>query len=231
MAVLDSFATILFDRTIPPSGRAAAALRAMVLKAMAVLAVLSGLYINSAAAATILVYGDSLSAAYGLASGEGWASLLEERLRQQKFNDQVINASISGETTAGGASRIRATLASSHPSIVILELGANDGLRGLPIAEMKSNLLQIVRACSAAGARVVLVGMRLPPNYGPSYTRSFAQAFADIAAEQKLPYVPFLLEGMADQRELFQADGMHPVASAEPRILDNVWTVLRPLLH
>ena len=190
----------------------------------------TGLYINSAAAATILIYGDSLSAAYGLSQKEGWPNLLEERLEQQKFNYQVVNASISGETSAGGASRIHSALASAKPAIVILALGANDGLRGLPIAEMKANLSRIIQASKAANARVLLVGMQLPPNYGPRYTVSFAQAFADLATQYKLPFVPFLLDGLADRRELFQADNLHPVAAAQPRILDNIWGALKPML-
>lgn len=218
MARCAAFPAVLFDVTVP--------LR----RAAVFAALLACFYINSAAAATILVYGDSLSAAYGLAQREGWPALLQERLTTEKFNYQVMNASISGETTAGGASRIRATLATARPAVVILELGANDGLRGLPIEEMKRNLNRIIDACRDARAQVLMVGMRLPPNYGTRYTGAFAQAYADTAARYRLPLVPFLMEGFAEQRELFQSDGLHPVAAAEGRILDNIWPVLEPLL-
>ncbi len=184
----------------------------------------------TAAAATILIYGDSLSAAYGIGQKEGWASLLEERLKQQKLDYSVANASISGETTSGGVARIEAALERFKPAVVVVALGANDGLRGLPIAEMKANLARIVRAAQARGARVLIVGMRMPPNYGTKYTQAFEQAFAELARELKTGYVPFLLEGIADRREMFLADQIHPSAQAQPIILDTVWKALRPLL-
>lgn len=182
------------------------------------------------AAGTILVYGDSLSAAYGLSQREGWVALLEERLRQEKFDYSVANASISGETSAGGASRIGESLARAKPAVVVLTLGSNDGLRGLPVAQMKANLAKIVKASQDAGAKVLIVGSRMPPNYGPSYTRQFHDAFAELAKEQRTAYVPFLLDGIADRRELFQPDNLHPTAEAQKLILDNVWKGLAPLL-
>jgi len=182
------------------------------------------------AGGTILVYGDSLSAAYGLAQDAGWATLLQSRLKQKGMDYTVMNASISGETTSGGAARMAEALRVHKPRLVILALGANDGLRGLPLAQMRANLGQMLRACKQAGGRVLLVGMRLPPNYGESYTRQFAQVYVDLAREYKTGLAPFLLDGVADRRELFQADNLHPVAAAQPIILDNVWKALAPLL-
>jgi acyl-CoA thioesterase-1 len=182
------------------------------------------------AGGTILVYGDSLSAAYGLAQDAGWASLLQVRLKQERLDYTVANASISGETTSGGAARIAATLKTHKPKVVIVALGANDGLRGLPLAEMRANLAKIVRTSHKAGSRVLLVGMRLPPNYGEAYTRQFAQVYADLAREYKTALVPHLLQGMDQQRELFQADNLHPIAAAQPILLGNVWKALLPLL-
>jgi acyl-CoA thioesterase I len=183
------------------------------------------------AAGTILVYGDSLSAAYGLAQREGWVALLEERLRQGKFDYSVANASISGETSAGGASRIAESVARAKPSIVVITLGSNDGLRGLPVAQMKANLAKIVKTSQDARAKVLIVGSRMPPNYGPTYTRQFQEAFAELAKEYRTAYVPFLLDGVADKRELFQPDNLHPTADAQKIILDNVWKGLQPLLR
>jgi acyl-CoA thioesterase-1 len=183
------------------------------------------------AAGTILVYGDSLSAAYGLAQREGWVTLLEERLRQGKFDYTVANASISGETSAGGASRIGESLARVKPAVVVVTLGSNDGLRGLPVAQMKANLGRIVKASQEARAKVLIVGSRMPPNYGPTYTRQFHEAFAELAKEYRTAYVPFLLDGVVDRRDLFQPDNLHPTAQAQPIILDNVWKGLAPLLQ
>jgi len=182
------------------------------------------------AGGTILVYGDSLSAAYGFGQDAGWATLLQTRLKQRGMHYTVANASISGETTSGGAARIAAALTAHRPKVVIVALGANDGLRGLPIAQMRANLAKIVRASQKAKSRVLLVGMRLPPNYGETYTRQFAQVYADIAREHKTALAPFLLEGMAERRELFQPDNIHPTAEAQPVLLDNVWKALAPLL-
>ena len=182
------------------------------------------------AGATLLVYGDSLSAAYGIGQKQGWVTLLEERLRQKHFDYTVANASISGETSSGGASRIAATLAQHRPRIVILALGANDGQRGLPVAQMRDNLAAIVRAAQKAGSRVLLVGMKMPPNYGPQYTREFELAFTALSKRHRTAFVPFLLEGIAGKRDNFIDDNLHPTAQVQPLILDNVWTGLAPLL-
>ena len=195
------------------------------------LAALLGLPGYAAASATILVYGDSLSAAYGLAPVAGWVSLLQSRLQQEGFDYTVTNASISGETTAGGAARIAAALADHKPAVVILELGANDGLRGLPLDAMRANLAQMLRASKKAGSRVLLVGMRMPPNYGPRYTRDFEKTYAELARKHKVAFLPHLLQGMDQKRDLFQADNLHPTAAAQAILLENVWTALQPLLQ
>lgn len=184
----------------------------------------------TAHAATILVLGDSLSAGYGLARERGWVSLLAERLRAKGFDYKVVNASISGETTLGGANRIEAALREHRPAIVILALGANDGLRGASLEAMHSNLVSIVDACRRARARVLLVGMRLPPNYGTPYVERFARVYVELAASRGLPFVPFLLDGLAEKREYFQPDGIHPTAEAQSLILETVWKELLPLL-
>jgi acyl-CoA thioesterase I len=182
------------------------------------------------AARTILVFGDSLSAGYGLPTGSGWASLLEHRLKRDKFDYAVVNASISGETTLGGRNRIASTLAEHQPAVVIVQLGANDGLRGNSIKETRRNLIAIVEASRNAGAKVLLVGIRIPPNYGQVYTRRFEALFAEVARQQNASLVPFMLQGFADKREWFQSDGIHPTADAQPRILDNIYRRLRALL-
>ena len=179
---------------------------------------------------TIVVLGDSISAGYGLAQGEGWVALLEQRIRQDKLDYAVVNASISGETTLGGANRIAAVLEEHEPAVVIVALGGNDGLRGNPLEETRHNLITIVEACRKAGAKVVIAGMRIPPNYGPVYTRRFEGLFAEVARQQNVSLVPFMLQGFADDRSKFQADGIHPAAAAQPRILYNVYHRLRPLL-
>jgi acyl-CoA thioesterase-1 len=184
-----------------------------------------------AAAATIMVFGDSLSSAYGLQREQGWTTLLQQRLDEKKLNYRVANASISGETTAGGRSRIDAALKTHRPAIVIIALGANDGLRGLSIDAMRANLETMVRAARSAGAAVLLVGMRMPPNFGPTYAEKFQQTFRDVAARERIALVPFLLEGFAEKQELFQPDGIHPAAAAQPLILENIWKVLQPLLR
>jgi acyl-CoA thioesterase-1 len=184
----------------------------------------------AAAGRTVLVYGDSLSAAYGIPERLGWVALLEERLHREHPDYSVANASISGETSAGGLARFGKVLEREQPAIVILELGANDGLRGLPVAAMQRNLGAIVEQAQKAGAKVLLVGMRLPPNYGEPYTRAFERAFADLAKSRKTALLPFLLEGFGDKAELFQADRLHPTEAAQPAVLKNVWTALAPLL-
>jgi acyl-CoA thioesterase-1 len=180
---------------------------------------------------TILVLGDSLSAAYGLPREKGWVTLLEERLSARKFNYRVVNASISGETSAGGASRIEALLRQHRPQILILALGANDGLRGLPIEQLETNLEVIIRAARRSDTKVLLAGMHLPPNFGPAYTRRFTAVYAELARRHRTAFVPFLLEGFADRPEYFLADGIHPNAAAQPLILDRVWQALAPLLR
>jgi acyl-CoA thioesterase I len=182
------------------------------------------------AAKSILVLGDSLSAAYGVAAARGWVALLGERLARERADYKVVNASISGETSAGGRERIGAELARHRPAIVILELGGNDGLRGLPPAQMKQNLAAIIAAAQEAGARVLLVGMKMPPNYGPDYTQRFEQVFAELHQRYRTAWVPFPLEDFAERRELFQADGIHPDEEAQPLILGRIWPALRPLL-
>ena len=184
----------------------------------------------AAAAPTILVLGDSLSAGYGIDVRDGWVNLLAQRLRKQGYPHTVVNASISGETTAGGFTRLPAALQRHRPEVVILELGANDGLRGLSLAQTRANLESMIKAAQAAGGRVLLVGIHLPPNYGPEYTRKFRGVYDDLVRRYRLAYAPFLLEGVALTPGLMQADGLHPRASAQPRLLDNVWPYLEPLL-
>jgi acyl-CoA thioesterase I len=181
-------------------------------------------------AATILVLGDSLSAAHGIDQKLGWVTLLDERLHRQCAACQVINASISGETTAGGRSRIASLLTRHHPEILVVELGGNDGLRGLPLTEMYNNLDHIITTALDSHVKVLLIGMRLPPNYGPAYTRNFHSVYQRLADKHHLAWVPFLMAGFGDQRNLFQADGIHPVAAAQGIMLDNVWPILQPLL-
>ena len=186
----------------------------------------------SAAAAekSILVVGDSLSAAYGLARSQGWVALLEERLKRDGLDYSVVNASISGDTSAGGRARIDELITRHHPAVVIVELGGNDGLRGLPIAQMKANLGAIIERAKQAGARVLVVGMRLPPNYGPDYTQAFEDAFAEVAKRYRVALAPFILEGFGEKPEYFQPDRIHPTAEVQPLIVERVWRGLRPLL-
>jgi acyl-CoA thioesterase-1 len=180
----------------------------------------------------ILVFGDSISAGYGLSRVEqGWVTLLRTRLKDEDYGYQVINASVSGETTAGGLARLPRSLELHQPKIVILELGGNDGLRALPIAQMRANLVRMVDLASAAGAKVLLLGMRMPPNYGPEYTEQFRVCYSDLARDKKLPVVPFLLNDVAQSPALMQADGMHPNELGQPQLLANVWPSLQPLLH
>jgi acyl-CoA thioesterase-1 len=184
--------------------------------------------------ARILVVGDSLSAEYGLERGRGWVSLLEKRLADEKIPATVINASISGDTTSGGRSRLAALLAQHHPTHVILELGGNDALRGLPLSMTQANLAQMTQAAKAAGARVLLVGMQVPPNYGRKYSDDFAALFATVARQEGVALVPFMLKGVADgpnAEAMFQADRIHPRGEAHPAILANIWPVLAPLLR
>jgi acyl-CoA thioesterase I len=178
----------------------------------------------------ILVLGDSLSAGYGIPAEQGWVSLLQRRLTERGFPYQVVNASISGDTTGGGLSRLPAALERHRPALVILELGANDGLRGQPPMAMANNLGRMIELSRQAGARVALTEMRVPPNYGPLYTQKFQATFGELAKQYDIPLLPFLLEGVAGHPALIQEDGLHPRAEAQPKILDNVWPALEPLL-
>ena len=185
---------------------------------------------QGAVAGALLVVGDSISAAFGLDSRQGWVALLEKRLQEEGFDHRVINASISGDTSAGGAARLSALLAEHRPELVIIELGGNDGLRGQPPAQLQQNLASMIDRSQAAGARVLLLGMRLPPNYGTRYTSAFAQVFVDLAEQKQVPLVPFFLEGVGGVQTMMQADGLHPAAAAQSRLLENVWPTLEPLL-
>lgn len=180
---------------------------------------------------TLLVFGDSLSAAYGLQAEQGWVAQLQRRLQTQGYGYRVVNASVSGETTSGGRNRIARALAQHKPSLVLLELGANDGLRGLPVKETRENLGAIIDAIRRGGSKVLLLGIRIPPNYGPQYTQAFAEVYAGLAAEKKAPLLPFLLEGIALDPRFMQPDGLHPNAQGQPLVLANVWPVLKPLLE
>jgi acyl-CoA thioesterase-1 len=182
------------------------------------------------ASKTILVLGDSLSAEYGLPRGSGWVMLMENRLKSEKIDASTVNASVSGETTSGGRARLPGLLEKHRPSIVVIELGGNDGLRGLPVGATESNLNAMVTAAQKAKARVLLVGMQIPPNYGRAYTQQFAGMYSKIAQDKKTVLVPFLLEGVANQEKLFQADRIHPAVDAQPVMLNNVWPHLKPLL-
>lgn len=179
---------------------------------------------------TVLVMGDSLSAAYGLASRQGWVALTQERIARVRPGWKVVNASISGETTAGGRARIARELARHRPAVVVIELGANDGLRGLPLEQMRANLDAMVKAAKASGARVLLLGMRLPPNYGRAYAQGFEQVYRTVAKQHGVALLPFFLEPVALERDAFQPDNLHPTAAAQPKLRDHVWPALAPLL-
>lgn len=196
-----------------------------------VLGILFSAYAAGAGAATILIVGDSLSAGYGMRQEDSWPALLARRLQDKKLDFTVANASTSGETTSGGRNRFDTALRQHRPKVVVLALGANDGLRGLPVTGMRDNLATMIKSARDAGASVLLVGMRMPPNYGPDYTRKFHQVYTELAHTYKAPLVPFLFEGFADKREYFQADGIHPGPAAQPLMLDNVWAGLQPLLR
>ena len=189
-----------------------------------------GVLAQAAGPGTILVWGDSLSAGYGLKAEQAWPALLQSQLRREGFQHTVVNASVSGETTAGGRSRLPRALADYKPSVVVVELGANDGLRGLPPQLMAENLQAMLAMARQAGARTLLVGMELPPNYGAAYVTRFQQTYAQVAQTQPTAFVPFLFEGFAARQELFQSDGIHPTAEAQPLILQTVWKSLKPLL-
>lgn len=203
--------------------------------ALAALAAAAALVLVPAAAAAaeppvVLVLGDSISAAYGLPQGTGWTHLLQARLAERGYPHRVVNASISGDTTAGGRSRLPALLQRHRPAIVVIELGGNDGLRGGSLASTRENLVAMTSAAKAAAAKPLLVGMKLPPNYGPAYTREFDAIFAEVAKAQKVPLVPFFFAGFGEDRAWFQPDGIHPSELAQPKLLDNVWPALERLL-
>lgn len=186
---------------------------------------------DDATARTVLVMGDSLSAAYGLRADEGWVALVAQRIAGDHPGWQVVNASISGETSAGGSSRIAREVVRHQPSVVVIALGANDALRGLPLAELRHNLARMIGASEHAGARVLLVGMRMPPNLGRDYTEGLDRTYRDLARFFDVPLLPFLLEPIAADRENFMDDNLHPVAAAQPAIRDHVWPALEPLLR
>ncbi|CAK14723.1 arylesterase [Pseudomonas entomophila] len=185
---------------------------------------------QGAVAGTVLVVGDSISAGFGLDTREGWVELLQKRLKDEGFDDQVVNASISGDTSAGGRARLPALLVAHKPDLVVLELGGNDGLRGQPPQQLQQNLALMIDRARQAGARVVLLGMRLPPNYGVRYTTAFAQVYEQLASDKQVPLVPFFLEGVGGVPAMMQADGIHPAPVAQQRLLENAWPTIKPLL-
>ena len=201
-------------------------MRAWFLSAGLVLLLLS----QGAAAGTVLIVGDSISAAFGLDTRLGWVSLLEQRLQKEGFTDKVVNASVSGDTSAGGQARLPALLAEHKPQLVILELGGNDGLRGQQPVQLQQNLASMIQQSQKAGAKVLLLGMRIPPNYGARYTQAFEAVYSNLAEQEKVPVVPFFLEGVGGIPELMQADGLHPAVAAQGKLLENVWPTLKPLL-
>jgi acyl-CoA thioesterase-1 len=184
----------------------------------------------AAAERSILILGDSISSAYGIAQARGWVALLDERLKRERLDYIVANASVSGDTTAGGAARLPQALERHRPAVVVIELGGNDGLRGLPVADMKRNLAAMIERSRKNGARVLLIGMKIPPNYGPDYAGAFEAAFSELAKRYQTALVPFLLEDFADKPELFQPDRIHPSEAAQPLMAERVWKALRPLL-
>lgn len=209
----------------------------MMFRFLKILSVCTTLFFADAALAettskpVILVFGDSLSAAYGIPKEKGWVNLLAQRIKDKQLPYEVANASVSGETTAGGLSRLPAAIQQFKPSIVLIELGANDGLRGLPIDAMKNNLEKMIAACKQVNARVVLLGMLIPPNYGPKYTNGFKQVYLELSQTYKTPFVPFFLDGVSGHSDLVIEDGLHPNVIAQPKILENVWPTLKPLLN
>ena len=205
--------------------------RLLVLTLLALGIALAGSARAANAAPVLLVLGDSVSAGYGLAAGTGWVALLSQRLQKEGYAYTVINGSITGDTTAGGRARLPALLTQSQPAIVIIELGGNDALRGGNLAATRGNLEAMVTAAQGAKARVLIVGMQVPPNYGPAYVRDFNALFADVAKEKRVPVVPAFFAGFGDDLALFQPDRIHPTAEAQPKLLDNVWPVLQPLLR
>ena len=223
---LDKFDMRFFHQKV---GITAIALRRILLMALITLPIWGCSNAHSASK-TILVLGDSLSAEYGLPRDTGWVALLQQRLQSKNNSARLINVSISGETTSGGRARLPALLQQHHPSVVIIELGGNDGLRGLPINTIESNLRAMILAARNARSKVLLVGMRIPPNYGRAYTEQFSAMYRKLAKETGASLVPFLLEGIADKPAMFQLDRIHPVTAAQPYMLNNVWPYLLPFL-
>jgi acyl-CoA thioesterase-1 len=206
----------------------------MRLTRLCILCLSCSIYFSSWAAdedITLLVYGDSLSASYGIEQEQGWVNLLKSKLRSEKLPVDVVNGSVSGETTTGGLARLPAMLDSYQPELLILELGGNDGLRGLPLDLMRENLASMIDLAKANGAEVILTGIQIPPNYGPRYTAPFFETYSALAEQKSLALVPFLIEGIPLQPELMQNDGIHPRAEAQSMILDNVWPILKPQLE
>ncbi|HSN51209.1 MAG TPA: arylesterase [Woeseiaceae bacterium] len=199
-------------------------------KLLVLVALLTATGGHAADVPTVLVFGDSLSAGYGIDVDQSWTALLQSRLREQGYEHRVVNASISGETTEGGAERIGPALENFSPELLILALGGNDGLRGFPPQRTRENLEKIITASRAAGAAVVLLGIRIPSNYGPRYTRAFEGVFRETAETLDVPWIEFFMDGIALDRELMQADGIHPNAAAQPRLLDNAWPAIREAL-
>lgn len=208
----------------------------MMFRFLKILIVLPGLLFTNLSIAetaskqTILVFGDSLSAAYGIPKEQGWVNLVAQRVKDNQLPYEVANASVSGETTAGGLSRFPAALKQFKPSIVVIELGANDGLRGLPLNAMKNNLEKMIQASKQINAQVVLLGMFIPPNYGPKYTNGFKAVYLDLSEKYKTPFIPFFLDGISGHSDLVLEDGLHPNVNAQRKILENVWPTLKPLL-
>lgn len=202
----------------------------MLVRLLFVFLCLAPTWSTAATTATILVVGDSISAGYGLAAGESWVTLLEQRVKEERYPYRVVNASISGDTTAGGRSRLPQLLKEYRPAIVVIELGGNDALRGQSLAGTRANLDAMVNAAQSAGAKVLIVGMRIPPNYGPMYVNEFNKLFADIAKSRKTAFVPYLFEGFGEDLAMFQSDQIHPTSQAQQRMLVTVWPALKTLL-
>ncbi|WP_434601405.1 arylesterase [Pseudomonas sp. Z4-7] len=186
--------------------------------------------VQNAAAGTVLIVGDSISAAFGLDTRQGWVSLLEQRLKAEGFDDKVVNASISGDTSAGGLARLPTLLAAHKPELVVLELGGNDGLRGQPPTQLQQNLAAMIDSSRASGSKVLLLGMQLPPNYGRRYTEAFSKVYSTLAEEKNVPLVPFFLKDVGGVQGMMQGDGLHPSVAAQGKLLENVWPTLKPLL-
>lgn len=187
--------------------------------------------VDGAEAPTVLVFGDSLSAGHGIDVDQSWTTLLQSRLQGQGYEHRVVNASISGETTEGGANRIRSAIERFEPVVVILELGGNDGLRGFPPERMRGNLRKIIETSKAGGAAIVLLGIRIPTNYGTRYTQTFETVYRELAAELEVPWIEFFMDGIAMNDDLMQEDGIHPNAKAQPMLLDNAWPIIREALE